>query len=345
MPIKTTEISVKYNSTIDITKNIVDSLISLTYTDNANGKKDDLQIQLENSSGKWIDEWLPVKGDTLTATIGINGGDAVTIGTFSIDEIAASKPPSVVNIKATSVSCRTQKSQSKGTANLSGEIAVKKTRNYTEAGLYNLALRIANECHLTLKYMSQNKPTFYHSSQQNESGAAFISRLCESRNLVCKITPKDMIILDATSGGNTINSQPETIELSENELISWSLKTTAQEQVRSVEVKFYDPEQRKMISYKETAKDTFTGRDVVINQSVKSVDEARQLAQAKLAERGNRGTTGSLVLVGRPDIVAGTYIRIKDLGAFSGKYFIDSANHAITSSGGYVLTLNVSKRG
>jgi len=84
---------------VDITRDISASLISLSYTDNVEGKSDELSLTLDDPSRIWANEWYPQKGDQLRALIGYEGLE-VNIGAFEIDEITVSAPPSQIEIRA-----------------------------------------------------------------------------------------------------------------------------------------------------------------------------------------------------------------------------------------------------
>lgn len=47
-----------YFAGVDISTTVSRYLISLSYTDNEEDEADDLQIQLEDRSGIWLDQWL-----------------------------------------------------------------------------------------------------------------------------------------------------------------------------------------------------------------------------------------------------------------------------------------------
>ena len=52
-----TALNVKFNN-VDITENITENLISLTYTDATEGETDDLKIVIHDREGKWVRDWL-----------------------------------------------------------------------------------------------------------------------------------------------------------------------------------------------------------------------------------------------------------------------------------------------
>lgn len=84
------DIKIIYDN-IDISKDISDSLISLTYSDHVSGKSDEVEIKLEDTQGLYSNSWYPQKGSTLQVFI-----DNCNCGTFSIDEINISGSPDVV---------------------------------------------------------------------------------------------------------------------------------------------------------------------------------------------------------------------------------------------------------
>ena len=74
-----TEIAVKIDG-VDISADMNNYLLQMTYTDNEEDKTDDLQIMLDDREGIWINDWLSVPGtDTKAAATETTGGE-YTIG-------------------------------------------------------------------------------------------------------------------------------------------------------------------------------------------------------------------------------------------------------------------------
>lgn len=92
------KITVKYDN-VDITADISDSLVSLTYKDKITGETDDLDIAVEDADEKWQNDWYPKKGSKVSVSIGYDD-NLVECGTFQVDESELSGPPDVVNIRA-----------------------------------------------------------------------------------------------------------------------------------------------------------------------------------------------------------------------------------------------------
>lgn len=75
-----TEIAVKIDG-VDISADMNDYLLQLTYTDNEEDKTDDLQISIDDREGIWINDWLPVsKSDTKQTVEGSGDGGGYAIG-------------------------------------------------------------------------------------------------------------------------------------------------------------------------------------------------------------------------------------------------------------------------
>jgi phage protein D len=79
----------------DITENLRPHLKNIIFRDHIDGKSDDVKIIVHDAQGRWKDQWMVRKGATLTVTIG-----ELNCGTFSIDDITLSGPPSEVHIGA-----------------------------------------------------------------------------------------------------------------------------------------------------------------------------------------------------------------------------------------------------
>ena len=89
---------IKYNAT-DITADISTMVEAVVFTDNLEGKTDELDIILDNSDGRWTRDWYPAKGDKIEISIGYDD-NLLNCGTFSVDELNVSYSPDTLAIKA-----------------------------------------------------------------------------------------------------------------------------------------------------------------------------------------------------------------------------------------------------
>ena len=66
-PARTAEVQVSFGG-VDITDQIKPYLISMTYIDAQDGEADDLQIELQDRDGTWLNDWLPELLDAAAGT-------------------------------------------------------------------------------------------------------------------------------------------------------------------------------------------------------------------------------------------------------------------------------------
>ena len=81
-------VSVEYNGT-EVTQEIAETIGNFQYTDVASGSSDSISISIDDNADKWLNDWYPVRGDSITASIDVatwrTQGDARTLmcGTFT----------------------------------------------------------------------------------------------------------------------------------------------------------------------------------------------------------------------------------------------------------------------
>ncbi|EED3192849.1 late control D family protein, partial [Salmonella enterica subsp. enterica] len=88
---------------MDITADMQPDILSISYTDNEDGQVDDIAITLKNDDGKWSGDWSPEKGDFIRLVFKPFNQIALECGSFQVDGITSSGPPSVVEVSAVSV--------------------------------------------------------------------------------------------------------------------------------------------------------------------------------------------------------------------------------------------------
>lgn len=100
-PVTLPDVLIQYEQK-DITADIRPYFLSLGYTDYLEGQSDEIQLELEDTDGRWLRSWYPNQGDKLALQLGDQFTGMVDLGEFEIAEIEYSHPPSVVSLKALS---------------------------------------------------------------------------------------------------------------------------------------------------------------------------------------------------------------------------------------------------
>lgn len=329
MKARRTTLNLIYEGT-DISADIAPDLLGFEYTDNESGKTDDINITLYDGDGKWSGPWLPTKGDTIKATI-IDEQDTETnqlyCGTFHIDEIESSGPPSVFKIKGVSVPINSAIRRDK------------KTKAWEDSALSEIAKSIATEAELELFFDVDTDPTFDRVDQREESNLAFLSRLCENEAYSLKISDNQLIVFSQQKFEQ--NAAEFTIKKGESRVLSYNFKSQAFDLYKECTVSYLDPETQELITYTETDPNVLKGQKTKIVKRASSFAEAKRWAKAELRKRNKQEITLSIELKGSTGILAGMVFSTEGFGAFDSNYIIEDARHSINN--GYTLGITARK--
>lgn len=324
----------------DATSYLEPCLLSFSYSDNASGKADSIQLELQDREGRWSDAWAPVKGTRVMASLrclnwfGPGEHAALNCGAFSVDEVQFSGVPDKVSLKAVSASLNTTLRETA------------KTRAWEGYSLEGVAQEMAAQHGLTLLYDAPAH-TFARQDQREESDLAFLTRLSRERGVNVKVHDGKM----ALYGAKEADSKPGVLTISKKggqfSPKSYSFKEkSAGTAYSACEVNYRDPATQEVYTYAFDAQ----GQRVQqapgdakkiwsINQRVESEADARKLAQNSLRAKNGGECTGSLEIMGHPGLVAGITISLTGFGRFSGEYFVEKAEHKIGS--GYTTSAEV----
>lgn len=311
-----------YNG-IDITKDVSNDLISLSYTDNTEGKADDLNISLDDTALLWANGWYPQKGDQLQVFFGYTDL-SVKAGTFEIDEISISGPPDRIDIKAiatgTARALRTAKSFAHEDKTLP-EIA----RTVAEANSLTLQGNIAP---IRIKRTTQNR----------ETDLAFLSRIAKDYGYLFSIRDSVMTFTSMYD----IDDSDSVASIDKTQVSSYSFTDKLVGVYKEAKSTFHNTETRETVnvSFVPFADDV---EGLPINEAVADTIEIRtkaentQQAEAKtkaaIYRANTEGQTGRLSLAGNPLLLSGSNIDATGFGKLSGKYQIVSSSHNISGSG------------
>ena len=127
VPVPAFELS--YNGR-SITQDIAPYVMSATYTDHLTGEADSLDIELEDTDGRWLDRWYPEKGASLAYRFGYEDAPLISAGRFDVDELELGGPPSTVRIKGLATGVQ-------------NAVRTRKGRAYEKTTLAAIAQRIA----------------------------------------------------------------------------------------------------------------------------------------------------------------------------------------------------------
>ncbi len=318
---------------VNISRDIHSFLLDFSFTDNAHGKSDDLQITLEDREGLWRGAWFPSKGAKIKAAImtkNFNRNEQIVTlpcGTFSIDEVDVSGPPGTCQIKGVS-------------ALISSSIRrEKKTHAWENISLSAIARDIAMRGGMKLFWEVGADPFYGRRDQNDESDMEFLRRICEDAGVSLKIADEKIVIFDE----GDYESRAAVCSITPNsEVLSWSFTSQAGSIYKACRVKWHDPVTKTGIDYTyEPPKAPKVGHTLVVNERVENIAEAESLAKKKLRVQNKKEVTGEISVLGNVNLSAGLNVQVSGFGAFDAKYAIDTASHTYSQGSGYVTRLSL----
>lgn len=306
----------------EITNHIIDDVISFSYTDNASHKSDDIDLTMLDVDKKWMNGWNPTTDEHIEASIIIekDGKEQVLdCGKFTMDEPEYSSP-GVISIRGVSVPMNEDFTDTK------------RSQSWEKSNLKNISSTLANRGNLSLDYQSSKNPSFDWKEQQEKSDMHFLAEETRANGMNLKIADEKVIIYDDDTFNSGIN-----ISIGDSDILSYSFKKAlSKTRYGSCTVSYMDYKNGKKIEYTHSIG---KGKKLQINQRVENLSEAKRVAENSLLQQNKNVCTGSLSLVGRVDLFAGSLINLIGFGVYSGCYFIEKVGHSV--SNGYGIQIDI----
>jgi phage protein D len=174
----------------NITSDITPYVRSVTYTDYLSGQSDELEVELEDADGRWVRNWYPGKGDTLSLKIGYEAAPLLPCGAFEIDEIEFAQPPATVSIRGLATGIKKS-------------VRTRVGRAYENTTLAAIAQRIAKRNKLTLTGKIRDI-RIDRVTQYQERDVEFLTRLAREYGYAFKIVGRKLVfteLADLRDGG------------------------------------------------------------------------------------------------------------------------------------------------
>ncbi|MDK9603498.1 phage late control D family protein [Lelliottia wanjuensis] len=316
----------------DITHDIAPYVLSVTYTDSLKSESDEIDVQVEDTAALWREAWYPGKGDMLMLKLGYQGETLLDCGAFSIDEIELSAPPDTVSIRgvATSVNSALRTASSEG---------------YEETTLDAIASRIAQKH--GLKLVGQIKPiTIDRVTQYAETDVGFLKRLASEYGYALKVTTTNLVF----SHLPTLRSNAPVKRLTPQDVAHWSLRDTINRIYKDASVSHQKSQDKALITANVAGNDSAAPRGKstsadTLKVNARAADEgnAQVKAEAALDDHNEYQQTGSLSLMGNPQLIAGNKITLDGFGVLSGEWLITRARHTFDRASGYSTEIEVGR--
>lgn len=285
----------------------------LTFTDNLENEADEIDLKVDNSSGRWFDAWFPDHGDELEGALGYSAGAMKDMGLFYMDQpnASGSRSGDLFSMKGKSVPVKKA-------------LATKKTREFEKMSVGQIARKIAGENGFNVV---GNPPdvTFDRITQRRETDLEFLKRLSGDYGAYFSVKGKQLVFI---LRGDVWSRPPVMlIRKGMREIISYDLKHEASKTHSKAKVSYFEGNQKKTINVEVEDKSVKTGDTLKIDDRVENEGQAKKLAKSKLDKANEKQWSGSLTMVGDPLLVAGQVIELSGYGRWDRKYTIKRARH------------------
>ncbi|BFH10614.1 late control protein [Paenibacillus melissococcoides] len=328
-----TTVHVTYNGK-KVTKTFTGKIVSAIYSDGSSGELDDLSLVVEDRAGQWISSWAPREGDKVH--LAIETADQVkpgvvkkfNLGTFFVDELEVTGPPSLVTIRATSHPAANEIKQTK------------RTKVWEKVTLKRIAEDIAKRGGLKLVYDVKFNPSYDRIDQTEQTDTAFLYQQAAKEGVGIKVANGTLVLFDEATYEK--KAPQVTIDIAAGHAVDYSFRwASSNTRYVACQVSYTTPKKKKTISatYRVPGAPK-SGPVLKLNQQVDSEAEGLRVARNALRDKNKEAGRAQLTVVGDPRLMTATTIKLLSIGQFSGTYIIDSATHQI-DSGGYTTRLEI----
>lgn len=313
----------------DITHDITPFVTHISYSNNIKSESDEIDVQLDDSDGRWCRQWYPGKGDKLTLKLGYLNQPLLDCGTFSIDEIELASPPSTVSIRGVATS-------------VNSALRTKTSRGFEDTTLTAIASRVAQKH--GLKMVGKIEPVLLDRvTQYAETDVGFLKRIASEYGYAVKVTMDQLIF----SHLETLRSQAALLKLSPMDVTTYSLRDTINQVYKQARVKHQNSKEKKLVVSEVNSAGTATRGKATSDDTLKVEvrapnDSTAQIkANAALDNHNEQQRSGSVALQGTPQLTAGNKIELINFGELSGCWLIEMARHRFDRSSGYVTEIDI----
>lgn len=301
---------------------------SITYTDNAAGESDSVEVVLDAQDEKWLWDWMPEKGASLELRIrgynwdALHDDHALECGLFVVDEIDYSDTPAALRVSGVSKPGDTGFSEAERAA------------VWQNTSLRRIGETICARYGLGFTFDADDHDI--DCDEQDGTDGAYYKELCERYGLSLKIYAKRLWVYDR----ETYKEKPEAVVFDRTKLLRGSLayRTELAGTFTGGTYSYTDPA---------------TGRDIVcsigggarmkhVNRRAANVHDAAVQLCAELNEANHGKTTLNFSTDGVWNVCAGNTVRLTGYGKLDGRYFVDSITHKVSRSGGYTADFSCS---
>lgn len=324
----------------DITADITDHILNVSYTDKVAGETDEASITVQDSDGLWQNAWYPKKGATLQIEME-QDGRVLNCGTFTIDEIEMASDRSagdIITIKGIA-------------AAITKKLRTKRSTAHESKSLREIVNTIAAANGLTVQGTIDNI-TFDRKTQYNKTDLRFLKELADDYGYIFSIRDSTLIFTSVYE----LEKRTHVLSIDKTELTAWNITDKSAQVYKSAKVAYHNPAKNKTEYFEQqadTESDYATGEtdidggnaadSLTIKTRVENKQQAEAVAKSKLHQKNTVEADGSMSMPGNPLLVSGNNFELTGMGTLSGINHILTATHTIDRSSSYTTSVEVKR--
>lgn len=307
-------------------------LESFSYDDPATGASDTIAITIFNEEMKWLKDWLPKKGDRITAKINFKdwnqeGDDRkLDCGDFVLDSMKMNGGPLTSDIEGISLPTDT----SIKTTN--------RTKTWKQTNVRQIGKEIAGRYHLQYTYDGPDH-AIESLEQTDRSDSDFLYDLANKYGLGMKIYKSKLVLY----GKNEYEAKKSVLTLKRTDFIDddWEWTDTLEDtytggrcSYKSNNNKKKSKTNKEISVYIGDGENAPGARTLKVSEQAANESDAIHLISAAVNNKNEKATTMTGSIWANPKMVSGIVITLKDFGKADGRYFVDDVKTTVTKSSG-----------
>ena len=309
-----------YNSK-NITNDITPFCIGLSYTDKTENASDEIEINLENKDGRWLNEWYPTKNDLISAKI-IVGDSLLDCGSFRIDQPTFNfGTGNTFSLKGIA-------------AGINVKLRTKNNFAHESKSLRQIINQIASKH--SLKVVGEVKDIqFDRVSQHEKTDLHFLRDLAYKYGYLMSVKSDKLVFVDMMQ----VEKSKAIATMQLTDFISLNISDKLDGTYKNSKHVHFHTRSKKVVDF-TTKEDKYdTGVDDLNHYSrVENKSQAQRQTEVKLYKANSQQVTGSFSTEGNVLLMAGVNIELPNIGKLSGIYHITSSTHTVSPDGGYSVS-------
>lgn len=316
-------------------------LQSFSYDDVASGSSDTIALTVYNGDMKWLKDWLPKKGDRITAKINFKDwnseGDNKTLdcGDFLLDSMKMTGGPLTADLEGISMPTDT----SIKTTN--------RTKTWKNTTVKQIGSEIAKKYGLKYTYDGP-KHAIESLEQTDRSDSDFLYELANKYGLGMKIYKTKIILY----GKNEYEAKKSVLTLHRTDFINddWDWTDTLEHtytggrcSYKSNNNKSKSGTDKEISVYIGDGENAAGARTLKVSEQAANKSDAIHLISAAVNNANEKACTLTGTVWANPKLVAGIVITLSGFGKADARYFVDEVKTKVDPRSGTTQSITIHK--